>query len=137
MKYEVKNGFEVKLKDLSKISEIIQIAMDSGVKNIGQLNFSVENGENICNDLMSKATKSAKNRAQIIAQAAGVQLDKPKSINPYCSLSNNFVQPRYLNSSAKASFGAMDMAAPESVVESIEPGSVNVRASVNMTYYLK
>ncbi len=136
-KYEVKNGFEVKLKDLSKISEIIQIAMNSGIKNIGQLNFSIENGEATCNDLMAKATRSAKARAELIAASANAQLDKPKSINPYCSLNANYVQPRYYSNSLKAAGAMADTAMAENVVESIEPGSINVRAGVNMVYYLK
>ena len=66
-KYEVKNGFEVKLKDLSKISEIIDIAMNNGIKNIGQLSFSVADGEKACNDAMAEAIKIAKNRAQYLS----------------------------------------------------------------------
>ena len=133
-KYEVKNGFEVKLKDLSKISEIIKIAMDNDIKNIGQLNFSISDGEAICNQAMSDAIKIAQNRANYLAQASGTQISKIKSINPYCSLNSNTVVPRmYANSmSAKASDGAM-----ENVVDTIEPGVISVRASVNIAYYLK
>lgn len=136
-KYEVTNGFEVKLKDLNKVSEIIKIAMDKGVKRVDNVNFSIENGQKTCNELMKQAVTNAKERAQILAGAAGVSLDKPKSINPYCSLNSTYVsQPRlYSNSSMKA----MDTAAGavETVDEIIEPGTINTRASVNMIYYLK
>ena len=135
-KYEVVNGFEVKLKDLSKTSEIIKIAMDSGVKRVDNLNFYIEDGQKTCNDLMIDATKTAKERASILAGAAGEQLGKAKNINPYCSLNSNYVQRQFYTNSFMAK-SATDGAGEESAVESIEPGTINVRAGVNMTYYLK
>lgn len=132
-KYEVTNGFEVKLKDLSKVSSIINLAMSKGVKKVDKLNFSIENGEALCNDLMAQSLAMAKKRAQHLASSASLNLDKPKNINPYCSVSNNYVQPRfYANASSKT-----DATGEQSAVESIEPGSINVRAGVNMSYYLK
>ncbi len=133
-KYEVKNGFEVKLKDLSKISEIIDIAMNNGIKNIGQLSFSVADGEKACNDAMAEAIKIAKNRAQYLSQSSGNQLLKVKSINPYCSLNNNVV-PRYYSNAMLSK--AQDSSEGAATVDVIEPGTINIRAGVNMTYYLK
>ena len=133
-KYEVKNGFEVKLKDLSKISEIINIAMNNGIKNIGQLSFSVADGEKACNDAMAEAIKIAKNRAQYLSQTSGNQLLKVKSINPYCSL-NNSVAPRYYSNAMLSK--AQDSSEGATSVDVIEPGVINIRAGVNMTYYLK
>lgn len=132
-KYEVVNGFEVKLKDMSKISDIINLAIAQGVKRVDDPQFSVENGQQICNELMAQAISMAKSRAQYLASTAGVTLDKPKSINPYCSLSNNFVQSRFYANSAKS----MDSAGATEAIEAIEPGSISVRVSVNMIYYLK
>jgi len=134
-KYEVTNGFEVKLKDLNKASEIIKIAMDNGIKRVENLNFSIEDGQKTCNEMMAQAILGGKQRAEYLAKAAGTSIDKVKNINPYCSLNNSFVtQPRYYsNASMKAE--AADSAG--SVMDVIEPGTINVRASVNMTYYLK
>ncbi len=134
-KYEVRNGFEVKLKDLSKITKIVNIALNSGVKNVESVNFSIENGEQVCNELMAKSISTAKARAQYLAQSAGTTLDKVKTINPYCSLNNSYIQPRYLMNASAKSVQAEDSMAGG--IESIEPGAINVRASVNMTYYLK
>ncbi len=136
-KYEVRNGFEVKLKDINKVSEIINIAMDNGVKNVGNINFSIENSQNVCNEMIADSVKIAKNRAQILSAAAGASLDKVKSINPYCSLSANYVQPR-MNKIYMAN-SAMDSAsgAVAESIDTIEPGVINARASVNMVYYLK
>ncbi len=134
-KYQVTNGFEVKLKDLNKVSEIIKIALDNGVTMVDRVDFSIEDGEKTCNDLMNSVITMAKNRAQTVAKASGVELLKIKSINPYCSLTTNYVQPRFLNASLaktsdSASFGAES-------IETINPGTISARASVNMTYYLK
>lgn len=136
-KYEVKNGFEVKLKDLSKISEIIKIATDAGIKEVGQLNFALEDSEEVCNKMLAQSAKMAQKRALTIANALGEQLGKAKEINPSCSLDSS----RVMRSKVYAnSFGAMTdsvNASENTVIDVIEPGSLNVRSSVNITYYLK
>jgi len=135
-KYVVTNGFEVKLKDLDKVSKIINLAMENDVKNVSGVNFSIENSENICNKMMADAVKIAKNRAQHLTQAAGSQIDKVKSINPYCSLSSS--NTRSVSNKVYMANAMMDSASgEESMLETIEPGTINARASVNMTYYLK
>ena len=134
-KYEVQNSFEVKLKDLDKISQIINIAMEHGVKNVSNVSFSVENSENICNEMMAQAVKIAKNRVEYVANAAGTSLDKVKSINPYCSLSASHVQQKVLTSYANRAMGSVSDSSE--AIEAIEPGTINARASVNMFYYLK
>ena len=136
-KYQVTNGFEVKLKDLSKVSEIIKIAMDNGVKRVDNLNFYIENSENACNDLMKRATSIAKNRATIVANSAGAVLGKPKTINPYCSLNNNYVNRRVYSNALMAKASMDGAGEADEAIESIEPGTISVRAGVNMTYYLK
>ena len=134
-KYQVRNGFEVKLKDLDKISSIINLAMDNGVKNVGNVNFSVENSEDICNEMMAEAIRIGKNRVDYLAKSAGASLDKVKNINPYCSLSSSHsISPR----TYKMANATMDSAgAEESIMDTIEPGTINARASVNLIYYLK
>ena len=134
-KYEVTNGFEVTLHDLDKISSIIKLAMDSGVKRVDSPVFSIENSESICNELLAKAAKSAKNRAYTIAQAIGSDLSKPKSINPYCSVNSNQT-PRYYNT-MMAKISSDGAGAESAALDVIEAGTINIRASVNMTYYLK
>lgn len=135
-KYEVTNGFEVKLKDLNKASEIIKIAMDNGIKRVDNLNFSIEDGQKICNEMMAQAISGGKQRAEYLAKAAGTSIDKVKNINPYCSLNNNYVQPRFYSNASMKAESSMD-GASGTVMDVIEPGAINVRASVNMTYYLK
>ena len=99
-KYEVTNGFEVKLKDLSKVSEIIQIATNAGVKRVDSLNFSIEKSQQVCNDLLAQTAKNAKERANIIATSLDTQILKVKSVNPYCSLNSGYSQPVYFNAKA-------------------------------------
>lgn len=131
-KYEVINGFEVKLKDLDKTSEIIKIATDSGIKRVDGINFSIENTNAICNEMLAQCSKEAKARAQHVAQTLGHSLDKPKSINPHCSLNGNVVSAKRYATMMNAQ-GATE----DSITPVIEPGTINARASVNMTYYLK
>ena len=86
--------------------------------------------------MMAQAVKIAKNRAQHLSSAAGTQLEKVKTINPYCSLSSSNV--RTISNKVYMANAAMDAAgASQTEMETIEPGTINARASVNMTYYLK
>ena len=126
---------EVKLKEQDKRSEIIDLATKNDVKNVQNIVFSLEDANNTCNSLMAQALKLAQSRAQYIAKSGGLELLKPKSISPYCSVSSNSTTPRmYANASFKAEGTSYDTA---NVVESIEPGVLDARANVNMVYYLK
>jgi len=133
--YEIKNGFEVQLKDFSKASEIVKIATDSGVNEINQTKFYVENTYDICNRLLAQSAKEAQQRASYIASSLGLSLDGVKSINPYCSSES----PRmYANFALKSNSQDSAVASTEAAAgEIFEPGQTNIRASVNMTYYLK
>lgn len=134
-KYVVSNGFEVKLKDLDKVSKVINLAMEHGIKNVSGINFIIEDSEAICNELMADAIKMGKKRIQHLSNAAGTTIDRVKSINPYCSLSSSHTQVR---SNKLYSNAATDSIAAEGAnLETIEPGTINVRTSVNMVYYLK
>ncbi len=134
-KFQVSNGFEVKIKDLNKVAEIIKIALDNGATAVDRVDFSIEGGEDICNELMTSAINMAKNRAQVIAKASGSEILKVKNINPYCSLTTNYVQPRFLNAALEKS--ADTAMSSLGVSETIQPGTISARASVNITYYLK
>lgn len=133
-KYEVKNGFEVKLKNLNIISEIIKLAVDNGVNRVDGLAFSLEDSETHCNELITQAVKKARLKAQITANAADSQILKVKNLNPYCSVSGNTPRPRYY---MNATMAKDSLAGETSAIETIEPGSINIRAGVNITYYLK
>jgi len=135
-KYQVTNGFEVKLKDVNKASEIIQIAMNNGIKRVDNINFYIENSEKPCNELISEAARIAKNRATTVAAATGATISKVKTINPHCSLNSNYIQRRVYSTNAMLAKAADSAVSGESV-ESIEAGTISASASVNLTYYLK
>ena len=134
-KYEVVNSFEVKLKDFSKISQIIQLATDAGAKKVDYVRFAIDNTQNVCNELLAKTTKNAKDRAKIIADSLEAQILKVKSVNPYCSLDSGYSQIIHRNFKAMNASDTNTESKP--VIESIEPGTVNVKTSVNLIYYLK
>lgn len=135
-KYQVTNGFEVKTKDLDKISNIIKIATDKGVKRVERLNFTLSNSEAVCNEVMAQSAQMAKRRASEIAKSLDSEILKVKSVNTYCSLSSSYVQPReYSNKMLSA--GAMEDTVSAEADVAIEPGTINVRANANLSFYLK
>ena len=79
----------------------------------------------------------AKKRAEIIVASVGEQLGKAKEIHPSCSLDSARVFPRAYSSFAMNKVDSDGAVEQSSAVDVIEAGTINVRASVNMIYYLK
>lgn len=135
-KYEVTNGFEVKLKDISKISNIIKLATDNGIKNVGNIQFYIEDKNKISDESIKEAIKMAKARANVISSASGAQILKIKSISARTSLDNSYSAVRYLSSNVL--YKSMDSeAAGAQPTQAIEAGEIKVTATADIVYYLK
>ena len=132
-KYQVTNNFEVTLKDVDKVSKIIDTALANEVKNVNNINFYLEDSNSICTDLITEATKHAIHRVNKIAQSANAQLDKINTLNSYCS-TNSVAPKRYYMNTFKADGAAESV---DSTVSTIEAGEINTTARVNLIYYLK
>ena len=74
-KYEVSNRVIVHTKSIEKVGQMIDKAIQAGATNVDNLSFSLSNYEAQCNDLITIATKKAKDRANVIASALGNKLD--------------------------------------------------------------
>lgn len=136
--YNVSNNIIVHTKYVDKISTAIDKSISLGATNIDSLNFSLSNKDKVCSDLLATATKQTRQRADIVAAAAGSAVTGIKGIDTSCSL-NNTSRPIYYRNSLMSAKSAMteDAAGVADNGVNIESGVIKVYSSVNASYYLK
>lgn len=133
MGYKVTNGFQVTLKNVDVLGKVISAGLNNGANRVGDLNFSLDDNEKACNELIKEATSIVKTRAQVVAQASGSQIEGVKSLNASCN-GNSSYQPRYELMNSKM----MDSAsAGVSEAMPTEMGTIKMYASANAMYYVK
>ncbi len=135
--YNVSNNIIVHTKYVDKISTAIDKSISLGATNIDSLNFSLSNKDKVCSELLSTATKQTRQRADIVAAAAGSAVTGIRSIDTSCSL-NNVSRPIYYRNSLMSAKAEMaDATGAEDSGVNIESGVIKVYSNVNASYYLK
>ena len=138
--YTCRNTILVKLKELEKTGNIIDLAINNGAAKINNVTFDVENEQNMCNELLPDAINNTKIRAGIIAKGLNLQITGVSKVNSNCYVQNSSNYATYANAKLART---MTMGASEDSEESainkppIEPKSIKVRASVNVDYKTK
>jgi uncharacterized protein YggE len=124
--YSISQNLKVKVRDLSKIGEILSQAVNYGANNVSGPNFTVDDKEVYLEKAREKAIKNAKEKAEKIAKTAGFKLGKIVSIyesSPYEPY------PFMLKE--------MGVGSPEISQPQIEPGSQEIKVQVNITFEIK
>lgn len=83
--YVVDNTVSVTVRDLGKVGETLGQAVAAGANSIYGVSFSVSDQSALEAEARDKAMADAKARAEQLAKAAGVTLDKPMTISEYSS----------------------------------------------------
>jgi uncharacterized protein len=121
--YEVTNKIAIKTLKLNSAGSIIDTASGAGANSVDTISFGLKDPQTYRAEAILAAEKQAMDDALILAKAANVDLVRFVEI----SLDNTFPSPR-----AVSKFMAMENAAT-----SIQPGDVEVKASVNLIYEIK
>ena len=79
--YEVAQNMDVKIRDLTKVSDILGKAATAGVNQVGSLTFTFDNPETLQSQARQKAIDNAKQKAKDLAGSLGVALGKVVSFN--------------------------------------------------------
>jgi len=74
--YEVRQSLQLKIRDLAKVSQIIQKATDAGANEAGNLVFTVDDEDQPKAQAREQAIEDAKEKAEKIAGELGVKLVK-------------------------------------------------------------
>lgn len=78
--YVVENTVMVKVRDLTKIGEILDTVVKSGANTISNISFDVADSTEAYNKAMEAAIDDARAKADIAAEAAGVKVGQVHSI---------------------------------------------------------
>ncbi|MBI2475477.1 SIMPL domain-containing protein [Candidatus Uhrbacteria bacterium] len=75
----VNQSIDLTIRDLEKVSSVLEIVGQNGATNISGPNFAVENDQTALDEARLAAIADAKSRAQTIAEQLGVKLRSPIS----------------------------------------------------------
>lgn len=120
----VNNTIEITLRDVSKTQELMDLLNKSGANNVYGPNFRIEETSDSEKDLVTEAIADAKEKAQIIAKAAGRRLGKVLNVNEGYGGSS---YPMYSSVKADGLGGGA----------SAEPGTSTISKTLTVTFELK
>jgi len=122
--YEVRQSLEVKIRDMEKIGDIIEGATDAGANEVGDLQFTVDNPDELKKQARGQAIEKAKNKAEELASQLGVRLVR------IVNFSESGVIPFYYGLEKAAGMGGgEEVSAP-----AIETGENKIEVNVTITY---
>ncbi|WP_209016011.1 SIMPL domain-containing protein [Roseibium sp. RKSG952] len=79
--YEVTNGVTIKIRDLDKLGKILNTVVQSGANSVGGISFQISDPQDKLDEARKAAVDDAKARAELYAEAAGVELGRVLSIS--------------------------------------------------------
>ena len=123
--YDVINGIQVTVEDLTKVSQVLDMTVAEGVNQANSITFSITDKENdeTYRKALADAVTNAKAKAAALAAAAGLTVSKPLQI---IEGSQTNVIPIYSSNSESVKAG--DTATP------ISGGELKVEANVTLVY---
>jgi uncharacterized protein len=123
--YLVSQNLNVKLRQMDKVSAIIEAAGASGLNQVGNLSFEIDNPEQLRQAAREKALAQAKEKAEALSKVVGVKLGKIISF----SESANDNQPQPLYALDKSAVGIGGGGAP-----TVEAGSNEITIIATVEY---
>jgi uncharacterized protein YggE len=78
--YRANNQVTVRVRDVTKVADMIDLLVGAGANDIGGINFMVSQASKLLDDAREQAVADARRKAEIYAKAAGVTLGAPLSI---------------------------------------------------------
>lgn len=79
--YRASNRVTIRLRDVTKVANVIDTLVGAGANEIGGINFTVSQASKLLDEAREKAIADARRKAEIYAKAAGVTLGAPLSIS--------------------------------------------------------
>jgi uncharacterized protein len=120
--YRASNRVTIRLRDISKVADVIDTLVGAGANDIGGINFMVSQASKLLDEAREQAIADARRKAEIYAKAAGVTLGAPLSISEG-------------GAPAPIAFNRMAAGVPQSVP--IAPGEETLHLSVSVSWAIK
>ena len=122
--FTVSQSIDVKVRNLDLTGKVLAAAGELGANQIGGVNFTIDDPEELRQQARLEALDAAKKKAQALAQAAGVKLGKVVGF----SESAGGALPIYYKAYAEG-MGGGGQTTPD-----VQPGSQDVEVNVTVTY---
>ena len=124
--YYVARQVEVELHDLEKLGQLLEKSTDLGVNQLGDPRLDSSKRQDLSREALAKAEADARQKAEVIAKAAGAKLGNARTINANTEFSQAPVpMVRAMAMEAKAAGGAP-----------YQSGEMTFNATVNVQYDL-
>lgn len=124
--YQVNQGVSIKIRNLDKIGDILAAAGEGGANQVSGLSFNIDEPEKLRQEARIKALENAKEKAEALAEVAGIKLGKIVSFSEYSETPP--VPYRAIEGLGMGGEGAM----PE-----IEKGTLDIVVNVTVSYEIK
>jgi uncharacterized protein YggE len=79
--YRASNRVTIRLRDVTKVANVIDTLVGAGANDIGGINFMVSAASKLLDEAREQAIADARRKAEIYSKAAGVTLGAPLSIS--------------------------------------------------------
>ncbi len=123
--YAAQNGVTVRVDDLAKLGQVIDLAVANGGNSIDGVNFELKDDAPKRKEALKEAATEAKGKAEAIAEAMGLEL---LGVQEVVEGGVNVVYPMMGR-------GAMELSSADS--SPIEAGQVETTASLTVTYRIR
>lgn len=127
--YTITQSVRAKVRDFSKIGDLISGVIESGANSVGDLSFKVDDPIEFQNEALSQAVAEAKRRAEATAKAGGFRLGRLISLEQNVSS----IPPFYTLGRG----GYDDARVLMEMAPAIEPGSQEITAQVVLKYGIR
>lgn len=121
--YRVSNMVQVTIRDLNKVSEVIDTAVKAGANNVWGISFSLDNTDALEAQARESAVADAKARAEALASLTGVKVGPVMAISEVIGS-----QPIPMFASADRAMGMGGGGTP------VEPGEVTFTTQIQVIY---
>jgi hypothetical protein len=129
--YEVSQNLTLKIRDLTKIGDVIAKTTEQGANQIGNISFTIDDEFALMNQARELAIQKAQEKAALIAAQSGMKLGEIKGVfensNPTPPIMYS-----YSNAKMDASGGGAEISSP-----SIQSGQNEIKVEVSLSYEVK
>lgn len=129
--YTITQTVSVKIRDFTKIGDVLGNVIKNGANSVSQLTFTIDDPTKVQDIARAEAITKAKAKAEMVAKAGGFNVGKLLSI-----YENNEPMPTY-NYGGMGGGGPMMEKAMAVPAPTIEPGSKETNITVTLTYEIE
>ncbi|MCL5010763.1 MAG: SIMPL domain-containing protein [Patescibacteria group bacterium] len=130
--YTLSQQIKVKVRDFSKIGDVLEKSTAEGANIVGDLQFTIDDLTKIKEQAMANAIAKAKAKAAAISTASGLKLKK--LVNVYES---NGVYPQVYDSAAGIGYAESAKVMPTAPAPRIQSGEQEVTVDITLTYRVR